>query len=237
MHLSAIQIDKLALGALTHEDEAAARVHLASCARCRRDHDAAASLRAHFTVRVFARTVPRRHLVRWWFAVPALTVAAAIAVMLRPHPPEVPALAIKGEAAWQVFANRDDQTFPVHDGTLLAAGDRVRFVVTPEGARFLLVVSVDGAGQVSTYYPYGGERSGALESAARVELPGSIVLDAAPGPERVFALFSDEPIEAASVTDPLRAIGAGGPIAIRAARSLAIATRAQATLVFEKATP
>jgi hypothetical protein len=135
-----------------------------------------------------------------------------------------------------VFANRNGETFPVHDGTTLAAGDRIRFVVAPDGARYLLVASVDGAGTASIYYPYGGTQSGPTEG-ERSELPGSIVLDAARGPERLYAIFSDEPIAADLVTERLRVIGAAGIDAIRRTRSLDVPARAQASLVFEKATP
>ena len=104
-------------------------------------------------------------------------------------------LGIKGDATWQVFANRDNKTFAVHDGAELAAGDRIRFIVTPNRARYIIVASVDGSGAATIYYPYNGIQSAPAEG-PRSELPGSIVLDAAPGPERLYALFSDEPIAA-----------------------------------------
>lgn len=232
MHLSALALDALALGTET----AGARDHLAVCARCRAEYDAAAELREHFTTHVLphAQPVRRRRPIWAFIALPALA-AAAIAMIVVARPAPKPAeLAIKGDATWQVFANRDGQTFAVHDGTRLGAGDRIRFAVIPDGARFLLVASIDGAGAVSVYYPYGGTASGKLEPGDRVELPDSIVLDAAPGPERLFALFSDAPIETSNVAEQLRAIGAGGPDAIRGMHTLTVDSRAQASLVFEK---
>src|SRR6185295_9274444 len=96
---------------------------------------------------------PRRGLgdrARWSrLLVPALAaaVAAVVAIcVLRPRgawlaepggEPELAELAIKGSAGWQVFANRDDQVFAVHDGARLAPGDRIRFAVNPAGARYL----------------------------------------------------------------------------------------------------
>jgi hypothetical protein len=146
-------------------------------------------------------------------------------------------LGIKGGAGWQVFGHRGDRTFAVHDGARLEARDQIRFVVTPQGAHYLLVVSVDGAGKASVYYPYDGTQSGALTGDGRVELPGSIVLDAAPGPERLYAIFSDAPIEVDSIMAQLRAVGARGGDAVRRTRSLELTARAQLSLVFEKATP
>ena len=242
-HLSAFELDAVALGS----EPAGAREHLAACARCRTDLDAASALREHFTAHVLPRMLPvRRRRRAWpWLAAPMLAAAAALLVVVRrPHraPPAVPELAIKGDVAWQVFGNRDGHTFAVHDGTPLERGDRIRFAVIPNGARYLLVASIDGAGAVTVYFPYGGSASAPLDAiapgAARVELPGSIVLDAAPGPERVFALFSDRPIETAEVARQLRAIGAAGPDAIRGTRALAVAgTRGQTSVVFEKRVP
>lgn len=236
MHLSTFALDALALGTET----AGARDHLVTCARCRGDYETAAALREHFVVNVLARTQPRRARVVWpWLAIPALAAAIGVVVVIaRPRPVTEPDLAIKGDATWQVFANRDGQTFAIHDGAQLEPRDRIRFAVTPDGARYLLVASIDGAGAVSIYFPYGGDASAPLDPGERVELPGSIVLDTAPGPERMFALFSDEPIEAAAVAEQLRAIGTDGADAIRQVHELAVANvHAQASLVFEKVVP
>lgn len=244
-HLSALALDALALGTLDPAAEARARAHLASCARCRADSEAAAAERAHFSAYVMARTAPVAPR-RWalWLALPAVAAAVALLALALRDPageraPELaPELAIKGGPTWHVFANRDGRTFAVHDGTPLAAGDRIRFAVAPAGARYLLVASIDGAGAVTIYFPYGGSESAPLAAGVQVELPGSIVLDAAPGPERMFAVFSDEPIATAAIARQLRAIGNGGADAIRSTHSLAVArARAQTTVVFEKAPP
>jgi hypothetical protein len=245
-HLSALALDALALDALDGTATTAARAHLAICERCRIDLERAAELRAHFTAAVLLRTLPQHRRRAWslaWLAVPALGVLAVWiglrgSVHVRPaYDPASSDLAIKGDATCQVFANRDGQTFAVHDGTPLAAGDRIGFVVTPDGARYLLVASIDGAGAASIYFPYNGTESAPLMPGKRIELPGSIVLDATPGPERVFALFSDKPIAAQLVISQLRTIGVDGPEAIRARRQLDVDARAQSSLVFEKVAP
>jgi hypothetical protein len=240
-HVSAFVLDQLALDALDAAAAEGARAHLATCAGCRADEAVAAEARAHFTVSVLPRIAPRaRRRLRWpWLAVPALAVAAIMLLTLHGHPvtSRDDDLLIKGTAAWQVFANRDGQTFPIHDGAELAAGDRIRFVVTPAGAAYVIIASVDGSGAASIYYPYNGARSAAT-SGPRSELPDSIVLDAAPGPERLFAVFSDEPIEAELVIARLSELGGRGATAIRAAHALELpAARAQLTLVFEKVAP
>ena len=135
-----------------------------------------------------------------------------------------------------MFANHDGRVFAVHDGTTLDAGDRIRFAVTPAGVRYLLVASIDGLGAATIYYPYGGPQSAIIEG-DRVEPAGSIELDAAPGPERIYALLSDEPIAADTVIAKLRAVAGGGADAIRHAPALELPVRAQLSLVFEKAAP
>jgi len=151
------------------------------------------------------------------------------------------AIGIKGSAALHVFAKlgRPAEQVPatvvkVVDGTRLAAGDALRFVLDPTGLPYLLIASVDGAGQVSIYYPYRGERSAQVDGRATVSVPDSIVLDQALGPERVFAVFSSEPVSADQVRQALAGTVAAGAPAIRAQRHLPIAGTVQATVLFEK---
>jgi hypothetical protein len=241
-HVSALLLDALALGALDGDAAARVRAHLASCAECRSDHEAAAELRAQFSRLVLPRTLPVRRPRRWvWLAAPALA-ALCVILALRLRQPPVPELAIKGDASWEVFANRAGRVFAVHDGTRLAEGDRIRFAIVPGGARYLLVASVDGGGGVTMYYPYNGVQSVSITDGeggdgGRIEPPGSIVLDAAPGPERIYAMLSDVALPVELVTTLLQAVAGGGADAIRATRTLPLPVRAQLSLVFEKAGP
>jgi len=236
-HASALTLDALALGALDRETATQIEAHLASCAACRDDQQAAAALRAQFTRSVLPRGLAVRRPWRWaWLALPAFAAALAVVFALWPRAQPIPEIAIKGDASWQVFANRDGQTFAVRDGAELAAGDRIRFALLPGGAHYVLVASVDSTGAATIYYPYGGEMSAAI-GGERVEPAGSIALDAAPGPERIFAILSDQPIAAADVVTQLREVATGGAEAIRATHALRLPARAQLSLVFEKATP
>ena len=221
-HVSAFALDALALDALSPVEAARVAAHLDACERCRSDRDVAAEARARFVRRGLAAPRPRPRLA--WLALPVLA-AAALAFALWPRAQESD-LGIKGDAAWQVFAHRGERTFEVHDGTMLAPGDRVRFVVIPGGAHYVTVASIDGAGAASIYYP--SQRV----DGPRVELPDSIVLDRAPGPERMFALLSEEPIDDEAVSQKLRDIRD-----IRATHRLDVRVRAQLTIVIEKDTP
>jgi anti-sigma factor RsiW len=235
-HLDALTLDALALGALAPPDAAATLAHLESCTACRAEADTAAALRAHFERSVLARTLPRVARRRpWWLLVAPLAIFLVTRDRQGDTDTDNPVLGIKGESAWQVFANRNGATFAVRDGAPLAAGDRIRFVVTPAGARYLLIASIDGTGATTIYYPYGGNESAAV-SGDRIELPGSIVLDAAAGPERLYAVFSNVPVSADAIKSELGAIGPN-PTEIRRPHHLDVLSRAQLSLVFEKAQP
>jgi hypothetical protein len=193
-HPSSLQLDAMAAGHLGDADAAAVRAHVGGCTRCRGDLEAAEAACAEFARDVLPRTIGRLRPrpSRWRLLVPALAVpvlaAAALVLWLR-RPDAVPDdnLRMKGGLSFQVFAERAGDVIAVGDGTRLAPGDRIRFVVGSGGPSYLLVASIDGAGTATVYYPYGGEHSGSA-AVQPAELPGSIVLDAAPGPERVFAL-------------------------------------------------
>ncbi len=242
-HPSSLVIDALAAGHLVGEGAEQARAHIAGCARCRGDLEAAEAACAHFTHEVLLRTVGTLQVrPAWWrrmwpaLVLPALAAAGLLLWLVRRPDVRGPDrdVQIKGAITFQVFAKRGERVFALHDGTTLAPGDRIRFVAG--GARYLLIASVDGGGTPTVYYPYGGTRSAAIASEPS-ELPGSIVLDAAPGPERVFALFSARPLEAAEVTRALAALGARGAAAIRATAVLEIGADVQISVVFEKASP
>jgi hypothetical protein len=215
-HLSAFVLDQLELGSLSDGERAAVEAHLAGCAACRAEREAAAALRRRFDQHVLPRTIervtrPRRR--RWWrwaplVLAPALAVAALL-LYLRPSPPE---LAYKGGPALTVYARRGAQVFVVHEGETLRPGDELRFVVAAAGQGYVLIASLDGAAQASVYHPFAGSRSAAV-AAGRVELPGSVKLDGTLGHEHLYALFSAQPLDAAEVLARLARDGTVGTVA------------------------
>lgn len=242
-HVSMLTIDALAGGQLTGREADTARAHIATCPRCQEDLASAEAAVATFKRDVFPRTVDRLQPKPWWLRiapllVPVVAAAALLLYLNRPSTPSTVAdedgdLRIKGAITFKVFAKRGDTVITVVDGAKLAAGDAIRFVASARTERYLIVGSVDGRGNATIYFPYGGAASGPI-TATPVELPGSIVLDDAPGPERLFALFSAQPLEATTVTRALKTLGAKGADAIRATAALDVATERQATLLFEK---
>ncbi len=243
-HPSSLRLDALALDGVSVAERRELEAHLVSCARCQADSASAASLRKEFDETVYrqalrgvrSRMAPRRP---WWRAlVPAsaalvVAVAAVLLVVRQPQSVVEPAYRVKGGPSLRVFGRRQEKIFAVSDGDRLHAGDQVRFTVANPAAGYLMIASVDGRGHGSIYFPFDGQAS-ALVSGLGGELPGSVILDDAAGPERLFALWSPEPLTATTVLSSLETLGALGPAAIRAATSLPLPATSQRTTLIEK---
>lgn len=196
----------------------AVAAHLAACERCRQALTDGRADVQRFTASVLPRTLPRVEararrapwLMPFWIATGAAGAAAIAALVLvvaggggkrssggAPSSSSVGGggdgeLGVKGAGAptFKVYAQHGNAVIPVHDGTRLRAGDRVRFTVASGQACFVAVASIDGRGTASVYHPSTPVAAGGVTA-----LPDSIALDDAPGPERVYAVFSRQPIE------------------------------------------
>lgn len=225
-HLSAETIDLLMLASLPPPDVDRAKEHLSGCSSCQARWSELEEDKARFEQYVFPRTVSRieerahaRSLLerlgeRWRVLLPALGLAAAalVAVVATPWAAEEePYLGVKGGgAAMEVVAHSGGGQFAVKSGARLRPKDRIRFVVEPAGAKYLLIASKDGQGNVTVYHPYDGRQSAAV-GPGRQELPGAIELDEVLGPERLLAIFSDAPLSADEVKQALSK-SAGVPV-------------------------
>jgi len=255
-HLNSRQIDEMALGILPPDALLAANEHLAACDRCRGDLEQNSQARLQFERDIQPRTlgpIRRRaekekalqaasslgaRLRRWTLIL--VPVAALAIFFLIPKKPAIddsgPDILAKGGPSLQLIAKRGDLVFPVHEADHLHANDAVRLVVQPGESRYALIGSIDSKGHATFWFPLGREESGAVTPGARNELPGSLILDDSPGPERIFALFSQQPIAKKDAQAALEALGANGPALIRAAHSLPLPEKldAQTTFLIEK---
>jgi len=168
--------------------------------------DAAAFLIKHPPGPIAARLeAPRRSWFQW--LLPALAAAAAVLiaiVFLRPAEDDV---TTKGAMAFTAFRLSSDGA--VHELTPNAKvkpGDRVRFSVRVPSDGFLAVVSRDGAGNASVYFPSSSTVS--ARHGATALLPDAIELDGVLGPERVWAIFSARSFE---VSQAIAHVKAGNP--------------------------
>ena len=92
------------------------------------------------------------------------------------------------------------------DGAPLRAGDWVQFRYRGAGHTHLFVVSVDDDGVVSPLYPDHRGDSVPIKPDGLHVLDGSVILDDAVGPERVYALFSDRPLRFDGLASALQAV-------------------------------
>jgi hypothetical protein len=149
---------------------------------------------------------PTRPLLRWsWAALAAPAMAAILLLAVRPEP-EPPAVRLKG-SPFAVHYNcpHQERSGLAADGQLLHPGDSLRFSYSATTNGYLAILGRDGAGQAMTFHPYGQREPARVEAGEGGWLAGSVVLDEAPGPERLTALFATEPFDLASAVARLQA--------------------------------
>jgi hypothetical protein len=158
----------------------------------------------------------------WLFAGGPLVLAgaAALALVVARRPPSttssnveqdaVEETGIKGATSLHVYRHgrQGDERLP--DGAHAARGDLLQLAYrTGEGARFGVLLSIDGAGNVTVHWPDGNAAAAAtLSSRGEVRLPAAYELDDAPAFERFFLVTAAGPFPTSSVLGAARALAA-----------------------------
>ncbi len=221
--LSDLALDRRVAGERAKADQdREQQQHLDTCPRCRDRLALLEAARAQAEPEIErmlrnalarARTVepapaPRSGWLIW--GRPALAGAALVAIalawgVLRQDPAETTGCELPAESirikgvSMRFFVQRGDEVAPGVSGDRYREGDALRFVVSSDAPRFLLLVGVEESGRVSAYHPFGGERSQALAPGVDIALPGSLVLDDSSTAEAFVGLFSEAPLEVADV--------------------------------------
>lgn len=176
---------------------------------------------------------------RWtWAAVlaPLTALAAAAVVLVVNRGPPADYIGTKGVAIkLNVYAGLEAGARALSDKDQVPASAALRFRVQPARPCHLGIVSVDERGAVSQLYPQNGDVAPALE---RVEtLPGGAILDGQPGPERIFAVCSADPLPMQKIEAAVKTAAGTGAASVRALNSIPglPSGTAQATLLLEKA--
>ena len=153
----------------------------------------------------------------------AAAAAVALAVMLPSSPP---ASGTRTKGSWgpgqsghpcaveacpvlEMFVKDADGVRPGTDGMTLHAGDWVQFRYRAGGHRYLFIVSVDDDGVIAPLYPDDRSTDSTsipIDARGRHVLEGSVILDDAIGPERLYAFFSQEPLGYTDVEKLLEAV-------------------------------
>ena len=215
--LSDLQLDALVLDALDAVQTEQARCHLASCERCterRRQLGAATAGSAKLLAQspipgrsALLAGASRRARARAWLGAAGAALAAAAALLLfigrSPLPLEGDVVRSKGSSRIGYFVKHGGAVRRGSERERVSPGDALRFVLTSSEARYVAVLSRDGAGQVSVYHP-SGPRAERVEPGVERALDASVILDDVLGEERLYALSCSAPIEVARVAAALR---------------------------------
>jgi hypothetical protein len=226
-HLSSETIDLLLLSALSANEANEAKAHIDGCTFCKQRWVELNEDSQKFKQFVFARTLPAVEArlneskqgfferFKLAFVLPALGVAtaAALALTLTSGPgtqtEDDVYIGVKGlEPTFEVFAQRQQgSTFALKPGTSLKPKDRIRFVVNPGQAKYVLVASVDGKGVFSVYHPFGAVESEKIAGQVprKLELGSTVELDDTTGTEKLLVILSDAPVKADAVKAALQA--------------------------------
>lgn len=146
-----------------------------------------------------ARATPEKRA--WWrWLVPASALAATAAVFLvlmrrggdQPHQADDD-IQVKGdEISLVIHVATESGSRRVETGDEVMPGDKLRFEVNALKPGYVAVFGIDGSGEVSVYQPGNGTGPMTFDPHTRL-LPGAIRLDATPGDERFYAVYSATP--------------------------------------------
>jgi hypothetical protein len=178
------------------------QLHVASCAACK-EHvraltEASGAYRRSRPPEQFLRKLEAREVAppawRRWLLGSAVASACAVllAVSTWQGSDEV---RTKGGTEFGVYVKRAGEASPLRlaSGARVRAGEVLRFHYRPPSDGWLLLVSIDGTGQLTVFHPYQGTAAARVAGGTLSVLEESIALDEAPGPERLAAIFRPEP--------------------------------------------
>jgi hypothetical protein len=139
---------------------------------------------------------------RWVFAGGALAAAAAalLIIVRRDERPSEDDLAIKGSDVGLVIHAENRQ---LAEGDKVKPGERIRFEINAGRRGYVAVAGIDAKGTQTVYFPFNGSAPTAIDPTLDHVLPGAIALDATPGTETFYALYSEHPF---SLQDALTAL-------------------------------
>jgi len=253
-HLTCLDFDSLALASPSRPAAGPFVAHLDACPACREQQKVRQALADQFAREVLPRSLPvvRQRLAprsRWhWWALTLSPVACGVLLtvlgLYKSHdrtvsvgqsiPGDLGDIGIKGGGDLLTYARRGNKVTRLAPGGLVAAGDALRFVVETGAHRYLFIAGVDGGGHAHAYFPFGQWQSVPVAPHARFEVPGSLVLDNAPGPERIFAMVSSRPLDGDAVRAILEELARGGPQAIRSTAAPGVLEAETSSILFEK---
>jgi hypothetical protein len=105
----------------------------------------------------------------------------------------------------QVFVRAGEAAKKLEPGTTLGAGAQLRFTYDSGDFSHIVLFGLDSAGATHLYYPESPGSSLPIIPGKGLPLEGSVELDDFAGEERIFALFTPEPVSTDAVLQRARA--------------------------------
>jgi len=214
--VSDLELDRLVGGELGSTEERELLGHATGCESCRARLEAIRADQRSFAEKQAPLVLPRRTggRRRAMMLGAASTLAAAACLILlfgrMAVSPEPVTLPTKGGKALQFYVLRHGEVSAGNEQMSLHPGDAVEFVFSSQMPGYLAILSLDGAGRASVYFPAGADRAAPFPEGFAQPVPVSTILDDTLGTERIYALQCDSAI----VLEPIRAAlaaGADGP--------------------------
>ncbi len=139
---------------------------------------------------------PRRPFWLRWL-IPIGTLAAAAAALVLFLQSKKPATQLGDNDDFRTKG--EDISLIIHgeahalaNGDVISAGTKIEFEAQGSKPGYIAVVGIDGSRSTTVYYPYGATEATTIGTVDR-KLPGAIRLDATPGDETFYAVFSTKP--------------------------------------------
>lgn len=233
------KLERYRLGELPGDELVALGRRLADDPELRRrldalDEDSARFLAAH-PPRPALVLHPTNRAPVWALAGVGLALAAGVAVAIRVPSPGAPVPTDRPKGVPTLYVHRSTPTGEVQalgDGATAHPGDLLQLSYVPGGEHYGVIVSVDGAGEVTTHVATADGHAVAL-SPEGAALDHAWELDDAPGFERFFFVTADVPFDADTVVDAARRL-AQHPDAARTAPLPLPADLEQRSLLLDK---
>jgi hypothetical protein len=198
--LSDFALDRAVAGEALDE---AQLTHLAACDRCAarrvelaKERDAFVPPELPATPPVTAPAPAPLRLVSAGVGVLLAAAAAVVILVGLPDAPVVdPGVRTKGDVALGLFVKRGDVVTLGGPGEVVHPGDELRFTMRLAKPARVAVLSLDGAGVASVYFPSSGPMPEVRETGRDVPLELSTELDDTLGVERLYGLACAAPID------------------------------------------